>query len=73
MSGRKVILTDRLLPAGMIIGNDKPLAVKTPPVKFAAETVTDLVPAFESVTDWLTTLLTETFPNDRLVGEIDNS
>lgn len=57
-------------PPGVIVdGNTRPLTLNPVPVKFAAETVTEVVPVLLNVTDRLELLPINTLPNARLVGE----
>ena len=49
-SGAKVNVTLRVAPAAIVIGKVE-FVLKTPPVKFAADTDTDVLPVLESVTD----------------------
>jgi hypothetical protein len=69
IDGANLIVMDWLVPAAIANGRVKPVALKTPPVKFAADTVTEVEPVFESVTVWLAGLVVKTFPNEMLVGE----
>ena len=63
------MFTDLLPPAAIVNGNVNPAALNAPPVKLAAEIVTDPVPVFESVTVWLAVFVVRTLPNAILVGE----
>jgi hypothetical protein len=51
-----------------VIGSVDPVSVKPDPVKFAAETVTEDVPVFESFTVWFAEFPSNTLPNVTLVG-----
>lgn len=48
-SGVNTILTLRVAPAAIVTGKER-LVEKTPPVKFAADMVTEVFPVFERVT-----------------------
>ena len=61
-----------LLPAAIVNGSVRPGAVKTPPVKFAAVTLTDPVPVLVNVTDRLEVLPLSTLPKARLFEETLN-
>ena len=67
--GVKVTVACLFAPAVIVVGSVRPLTVKPDPVTFAALTVTDPVPVFESVTVLLELPPTRTLPNERLVGE----
>jgi hypothetical protein len=69
MAGVNAIVTVLVPPAAIVIGNVNPVALNTPPVMLAAETVTDPVPVFESVTFWLAVLEVRMLPKAILVGE----
>lgn len=50
IAGANLIVTVLVAPAAIVAGKVNPVVLNTPPVKFAAETVTDPVPVLESVT-----------------------
>jgi hypothetical protein len=68
VSGANTILTLRVAPAAIVTGRER-LVENTPPVKFAAETLTELLPVFDRVTVWLAVLPTRTLPKFTLVGD----
>lgn len=68
----KVKVTGRVLPAAIVAGSVKPVTLKSEPLTFAAETFTDPVPVFESVTVCVVLLPTTTLPKETLVGETLN-
>jgi hypothetical protein len=68
-----LIVTGFVAPAAIVVGKLSPVALKTPPAKLAAVTVTDPVPVFESVTVWLAVFPIKMLPNEMLVGATLNS
>lgn len=68
VSGAKVTLTVLVVPAAMVIGK-LTVALKTPPVKLAAETETDELPVLERVIACVELFPTSTLPNATLVGD----
>jgi hypothetical protein len=69
IDGANTIVTAFVAPAAIDAGNVRPVALKTPPVKLAAETVTDPVPVLERVTFWVAVLDVRTLPKAMLVGD----
>lgn len=68
MSGAKMMLTLCVAPAAIVNGKLR-LAPNTPPVKFAADRVTDESPVFERVTVRTRLLPTRTLPKFTLAGD----
>lgn len=68
-AGANVTVTCFVVPAAIATGSVNPETLNPVPVTFAALTVTELVPVFESVTVALVLLPTTTLPNETLVGE----
>lgn len=62
------MLTLRVAPAAMVIGSERSVE-NTPPVKFAAERLTEEFPVFERVTVWLAASPTRTLPKLKLEEE----
>jgi hypothetical protein len=71
-AGANSIVTVFVAPAAMVTGKVSPVALNTPPVKLAAETVTEPPPVLVSVTFWLEVLPVRTLPKDKLAGEADS-
>jgi hypothetical protein len=71
--GAKLIATVFVPPAAIVSGKLSPDALKTPPVKLAAVTVTELPPVFVSVTFWLAVFPSSTLPKEMLVGETESN
>ena len=67
--GTNEIVTLFVAPAASVSGRARPLVLNPMPVKFAAETETDAVPVFESVTVLVAVLPCTTLPKLKLVGE----
>lgn len=72
VSGLKTTFTDIDAPAEIVIGKATE-ALKAPPVKFADEIETDVLPVFESVIAWVELFPTSTFPNGTLLGDALNT
>jgi hypothetical protein len=70
--GVNVIVTFWLLPPAIVIGGAEPVRLNPVPVKFAAETVTEDVPVFESFTAWFVEFPTRTLPKVIVVGDALN-
>jgi hypothetical protein len=68
VSGAKTMLTVRVPPAAIVSGRARDVE-NTPPVKLAADTLTDVLPVLDSVTFWLAVLPTRTLPKAMLVGD----
>ena len=66
--GAKVALKAALLPGAKTKGNERPLALKLPPVTLTCVTFTLPVPGFVRVTGFVLLLPTATLPKLRLVG-----
>ena len=67
--GAKEMVTVCVPPAATVNGKLVPLRLNPIPVKFAAETDTEAVPAFDRVTVLVAALPSTTLPKERLVGE----
>lgn len=68
VSGVKLTFTVFVAPAATVNGRAT-VELKTPPVRFAADTETELLPVLDKVTVWLDVFPTNTFPNATLDGD----
>ena len=66
--GVNVRVTCFVVPAAIESGNVSPVALNPDPVTFAAETATEPVPVFESITVCVVLNPTTTLPKETLVG-----
>jgi hypothetical protein len=71
VSGAKLIFTVFVVPAATLKGMAT-AELKTPPVRFAAETETEVFPVFDNVMVWLDVFPTRTLPNDTADGDALN-
>jgi hypothetical protein len=67
--GEKVTLKVALLPTAIVAGNDGPLTLYPVPVTFAADTVTDTSPVFDTTADFVDVEPVATLPKLMLVGD----
>jgi ABC-type Co2+ transport system permease subunit len=68
MPGANTMFTVRVAPAASVTGRER-LALNTPPVRFAAVTVTDEFPVFRSVTANVDVFPLSTFPKFKELGD----
>jgi hypothetical protein len=73
IAGAKLIATVLVAPAAIVTGSVRPVALNTPPVKLAAESVTDPLPVLDNITFWLAVLVLRMLPKAMLVGDTLNS